>query len=39
LLRHPKKGSFKMTVTQILMTVRGIKITQLLRYPHQYNLA
>jgi hypothetical protein len=33
-----KGGSFKMTVTQTLTTVRGMKITPLLRYPHQYNL-
>jgi hypothetical protein len=38
-LRHPEKGSFKTTVTQILMTVRGMKITPLLRYPHHYNFA
>jgi hypothetical protein len=33
LLRHPKKGSFKTTVTKTLTTVRGIKIKPLLRYP------
>jgi len=33
LLCHPKKGSFKMTITQTLMTVRGMKITPLLCYP------
>jgi len=38
LLRHPKKGSFKMTVTQTLMTVRGMKIMPLLHYCH-HNLA
>jgi len=27
-----------MTVTETLTTVRGIKITPLLRYPHHYNL-
>jgi len=27
------------TVTQTLTTVRGMKITPLLRYPHHYNLA
>jgi hypothetical protein len=32
LLRHAKKGSFKTTVTQTLTTVRGMKITPLLRY-------
>jgi hypothetical protein len=39
LLRHPKKGSFKTTVTPTLTTVRGMKSTPLLRYPHHYNLA
>jgi hypothetical protein len=39
LLRHPKNGSFKTTVTQTLTTVRGMKITPLLRYPHHHNLA
>jgi hypothetical protein len=38
LLCHPKKGSFKMTITQPLTTVRGMKITLLLCYPHHYNL-
>jgi hypothetical protein len=33
LLRHPKKGSFKTTGTQILTTVRGMKIPPLQRYP------
>jgi hypothetical protein len=33
LLRHPKKGSFKTTVTDTLTTVRRMKITPLLRYP------
>jgi hypothetical protein len=37
LLRHPKKGSS--TVTQTLTTVRGMKITPLLCYPHHYNVA
>jgi hypothetical protein len=37
LLRHPKNGSFKMTVT--LTTVRGMTITPLLRYTHHNNLA
>jgi len=32
LLRHPEEGSFKTTVTQILTTVRGMKITPLLRH-------
>jgi hypothetical protein len=31
--RHPKKGSFRTTVTQTLTTIRGMKITPLLRYP------
>jgi len=42
--RHPlivappsKKGSFKVIVTQNLTTVRGMKITPLLRCPHHYN--
>jgi hypothetical protein len=39
LLRHPKKDSFKTTVTQNLTTVREMKIMSLLRYPHHYNLA
>jgi hypothetical protein len=39
LLRRPKKGSFKTTVTQTLTTVRGLKITPLLGYLHHYNLA
>jgi hypothetical protein len=39
MLRHPKKGSLKTIVTQTLTTVRGMKITPLLRYPHHYNLA
>jgi hypothetical protein len=39
LLRHPKKGSFKTTVTQTLTTVRGMKITPLLHYLHHCNLA
>jgi hypothetical protein len=39
LLRHPKKGSFKTTVTHTLTMVRGMKIAPLLRYPHRYNLA
>jgi hypothetical protein len=39
LLRHPEKGSFKTIVTQTLTTVRGMKITPLLRYLHHYNLA
>jgi hypothetical protein len=39
LLRHPKKGSYKTTVPQTLMTVRGINITPLLCCPHYYNLA
>jgi hypothetical protein len=39
LLRRPKKGSFEKTVTQTLTTVRGMKITPLLRYPHHCNLA
>jgi hypothetical protein len=39
MLRHPKEGSFKTTVTQTLTAVRGVKITPLLRYPHHYNLA
>jgi len=39
LLRHPKKASFKTTVTQTLTTVGELKITPLLRYPHHYNLA
>jgi hypothetical protein len=39
LLRHPKKVSFKTTVTETLTTVRGTKITPLLRYPHHYNVA
>jgi len=39
LLRHPKKGSFKTIITQSFMTVKGMKITPLLRYPHHYNLA
>jgi hypothetical protein len=34
-----KKGSFKTTVTQILTTVRGMKNTPLLHYPHHYVLA
>jgi hypothetical protein len=33
LLCHPKKSSFKMTITQTLMKVRGMKITPLLCYP------
>jgi hypothetical protein len=33
-----KNGSFKTTVTKNLTTVRGMKITPLLRYPHHYNL-
>jgi hypothetical protein len=33
-LLHPKNDSIKTTVTQILTTVRGMKITPLLRYPH-----
>jgi hypothetical protein len=39
LLRHPKKGSFKTTVTRTIRTVRGMKITPLLRHPHHYNLS
>jgi hypothetical protein len=39
LLRHPKKGSFKTIVIHTLTTVKGIRITPLLRYPHRYNLA
>jgi len=39
LLRHPKKGYFKIIVTKTLTMVRGIKITPLLRYTHHYNLA
>jgi hypothetical protein len=39
LLLHPKQDSFKTTITQTLTTVRGMKITTLLRYPHHYNLA
>jgi len=31
LLCHPKKGSFKMTVTHTLTTVRGMKIAPLQR--------
>jgi hypothetical protein len=33
MLRHPRNGSFKTTVTQTLTTVREMKITPLLRYP------
>jgi len=33
MLHHPKNGSFKTTVTEILTTVRGMKIAPLLRYP------
>jgi hypothetical protein len=33
LIRHPKKSSFKMTVTQTLTTVRGMKIAPLLHHP------
>jgi hypothetical protein len=36
---HSKKGSFKMTAIQILTTVRGMKIMQVLCYPHHNNLA
>jgi hypothetical protein len=39
LLHHPKKGSFKMTVTQTVTMVRGMKITPLLHYSHHYNMA
>jgi hypothetical protein len=39
LLRHPKKCSFKTTLTQTMTTIRGMKITPLLFYPHYYNLA
>jgi hypothetical protein len=39
LFRHPKKNYFKTTVTQTLTTVRGMKNTTLLPYPHHYNLA
>jgi hypothetical protein len=39
LLRRPEKGSFKMTINETLTTVRRMKITALLRYPHHYNLA
>jgi hypothetical protein len=38
LLHHPKKGSFKATITQTLTTVRGMKIMPLLCYNH-HNLA
>jgi hypothetical protein len=34
-----REGSFKTTVTLNLMTISGIKITPLLRYPQHYNLA
>jgi len=33
------KDSFETTITQALTTVRGMKITPLLRYRHYYNLA
>jgi len=33
MLHHPNKGSFETTVTENLTTVRGMKITPLLRYP------
>jgi len=36
LLRLPKNGSFRTTVAQTLTTVRGMKITPLLPYPHHY---
>jgi hypothetical protein len=39
LLFHPRKDSFKPTVNRALTSVRVMKITPLLRYPHHYNLA
>jgi len=37
--RSNKARRIKTTVTQNLTTVRGMKITPLLRCPHHYNLA